>query len=34
VAGFGDLGVVRVGRALDPDVEQLVSPYRRMRGFA
>ncbi len=34
IAGFGDLGVVRVGRALDPDVEQLVSPYRRMRGFA
>jgi hypothetical protein len=34
VAGFGDLGVIRVGRALDPDVEQLVSPYRRMRGFA
>lgn len=30
VAGFGDLGVVRVSR-LDPDVESLVSPYRKVR---
>ena len=34
VAGFGDLGVMRVSRALDPDVSQLVEPYRRMRLFA
>lgn len=34
VAGFGDLGAIRIGRALDPDVEQLVSPYRIMRNFA
>lgn len=34
VAGFGDLGAIRVGRALDPDVEQLVAPYRIMRNFA
>lgn len=32
VAGFGDLGVVRISRALDPDVAQLVEPYRRMTG--
>jgi len=32
VAGFGDLGVVRISRALDPDVQQLVEPYRRMTG--
>lgn len=30
VAGFGDMGVMRVTRALDPDVEQLVNPYRKM----
>lgn len=34
VAGFGDLGAIRIGRALDPDVEQLVMPYRIMRNFA
>ena len=34
VAGFGDMGAIRVGRALDPDVAQLVEPYRRMRMFA
>jgi hypothetical protein len=33
VAGFGDMGAVRVSRYLDPDVEQLVAPYRRMRNF-
>jgi hypothetical protein len=32
VAGFGELGVVRISRALDPDVQQLVEPYRRMTG--
>lgn len=30
VAGFGDIGVVRVSR-VDPDVESLLSPYRRIR---
>ena len=30
VLGFSDIGVVRVGR-LDPDVERLVSPYRKIR---
>lgn len=34
VLGFGDLGAVRVGRALDPDVAQLLSPYVRIVGFA
>ena len=33
VAGFGDFGVVRVSRFLDPDVEQLVQPYRKMRNI-
>lgn len=31
VAGFGDLGVVRVGSKLDPDVAQLVDSFRRIR---
>lgn len=34
VAGFGDLGVMRVSSQLDPDVRQLVEPYRRVNGFA
>jgi hypothetical protein len=34
VAGFGDMGAIRVGRYLDPDVEQLVMPYRIMRNFS
>lgn len=33
VAGFGDFGAVRVSRFLDPDVEQLVMPYRKMRAI-
>jgi hypothetical protein len=32
VMGFGDLGVMRVGR-VDPDVEKLLMPFRKM-GFA
>jgi hypothetical protein len=32
VAGFGDLGAIRVTRDLDPDVAQLVMPYKRMRN--
>ena len=34
IAGFGDMGAMRVSRYLDPDVEQLVAPYRRLRNFA
>lgn len=34
VAGFGDVGVMRVSSSLDPDVRMLVEPYRRMRGIA
>jgi hypothetical protein len=34
VAGFGEMGVVRVTRALDPDVAALVEPYRRIVGVA
>jgi hypothetical protein len=34
VAGFGDMGAVRVSRYLDPDVEQLIAPYRKTRNFA
>lgn len=30
VAGFGDIGVVRVSR-VDPDIESLLAPYRKMR---
>lgn len=30
VAGFGDLGAVRVAR-FDPDIEQLIGPYKRIR---
>lgn len=33
VAGFGDMGVMRVSSGLDPDVRQLVDPYRLMRNF-
>lgn len=33
VAGFGDMGVVRVGSRLDPDVQHLVDPYRSMKNF-
>lgn len=32
VAGFGDLGAVRVGRT-DPDVMAMIAPYRRMRNI-
>lgn len=30
VAGFGDMGVMRISRAIDPDVAMLVDPYRKM----
>ena len=31
VAGFGELGVVRVSYKLDPDVAQLIDGYRKLR---
>jgi hypothetical protein len=31
IAGFGDMGGMRVSRFADPDVELLLSPYRRVR---
>lgn len=31
VAGFGDIGVIRVGR-VDPDVEALLMPFKKMIG--
>jgi hypothetical protein len=34
VAGFGDMGAIRIGRYLDPDVEQLVMPFKIMRNFS
>ena len=30
VAGFGDLGVIRVGK-IDPDVEAMIMPFKKMR---
>jgi hypothetical protein len=32
VAGFGDMGIMRISRSLDPDVEQLIHPYRLYRN--
>jgi hypothetical protein len=34
IMSFGDMGAIRVSKYLDPDVEQLVAPYRRVRNFA
>jgi len=31
VAGFGDLGAVRVSRFLDGDVDNLISPFKKIR---
>jgi hypothetical protein len=31
VLGFSDLGAVRVGTKLDPDVERMIQPYRKLR---
>ena len=31
VAGVSDMGVMRVGRAIDGDVAQLIDPFRQMR---
>jgi hypothetical protein len=33
VAGFGDLGAIRISRGLDPDVAQLVQPFVRERAY-
>ena len=32
VAGFDAIGAVRVSRAIDPDVEVLLQPYRKLRA--
>lgn len=32
VAGFGDMGIMRISRSLDPDVEQLIHPYKQYRN--
>ena len=31
VLGFSDIGAVRVGTKLDPDVERMIQPYRKVR---
>lgn len=31
VLGFSDMGVVRIGARLDPDVQRLIDPYRKLR---
>lgn len=31
VLGFSDIGAVRVGTKLDPDVERMIQPYRKLR---
>lgn len=31
VAGFGEMGAMRVSRFMDPDVQMLLNPYRRLR---
>jgi hypothetical protein len=31
IAGFGEMGAIRVGTQLDPDVKQLIEPYRKVR---
>ena len=32
VAGWGDMGAIKVTRALDPTAEMLLSPYRKLRA--
>lgn len=34
VAGFNEMGVVRLAAGLDVDVQHLLQPYRRQRGIA
>jgi hypothetical protein len=31
IAGFGEMGAVRVGVQLDPDVKHLIDVYRKVR---
>jgi len=31
IAGFGDMGAMRVSRFVDPDVELLLTPFRKLR---
>jgi hypothetical protein len=31
IAGFGEMGAIRVGTQLDPDVKQLIEAYRKVR---
>ena len=31
VAGFGDMGIMRVSSRIDPDVAQLIDTYRKLR---
>jgi hypothetical protein len=31
IVGFGEMGAVRVGAQLDPDVKHLIEPYRKVR---
>ncbi|HEY7822632.1 MAG TPA: hypothetical protein VIG24_07365, partial [Acidimicrobiia bacterium] len=31
VAGFGDMGAMRVSRFVDPDVEMLLQPFRKVQ---
>ena len=30
VAGFGDIGVIRVSR-IDPDIDALIQPFKKLR---
>lgn len=34
VAGFGDMGAIRVSRQLDPDVAMMLEAYRKHEGYA
>jgi hypothetical protein len=34
VTGFGDVGVMRITRSLDPDVQAHLDPFRRVEGYA
>lgn len=34
VAGYGDIGAIRLSAGLDPDVQQLLEPYMKAEGLA
>ena len=34
VAGFGEFGAIRISSRLDPDVQQMLDPYRILTGIA